>query len=260
MAIPPYVFTRIPVVIPVPGVISIPLEDITVIGPNPPVVPEADAYEHWFLSDDDNSLVGRVHGRVLTPQAAGRVWSPDGVYIPSRGKALLTDFQDAAIQTVWGVFRREIPVGTCVQFGAGSHTTDGGSSFTSTSTVPANMIGIIRNSTTRTIQWPAAINIGDWAFLAISERYDGSNRLYSIYIGGASDAQNAVITGSAAKTLASRTIALGSAYSPIALEGEGIGVNCCEFGIKAAGLDRSQMDALYARCKTNQLKLGRTVK
>ncbi|RIU66421.1 hypothetical protein D1620_30705, partial [Klebsiella pneumoniae] len=72
-----------------------------------PSILETGSVDHWLFGYPDTSMVGRVHGRILSPQSTPE-FNKNYVSLSAWGGALVTDIPDAGEYTVCAVVR--IPV------------------------------------------------------------------------------------------------------------------------------------------------------
>lgn len=80
-----------------------------------PSILETGSVDHWLFGYQDTSMVGRVHGRILSPQSTPE-FNKNYVSLSAWGGALVTDIPDAGEYTVCAVVRVPVqsPQSDCV--------------------------------------------------------------------------------------------------------------------------------------------------
>lgn len=80
-----------------------------------PSILETGSVDHWLFGYPDTSMVGRVHGRILSPQSTPE-FNKNYVSLSAWGGALVTDIPDAGEYTVCAVVRVPVqsPQSDCV--------------------------------------------------------------------------------------------------------------------------------------------------
>lgn len=221
---------------------------------------EANAYEHWVLGGSSGSLIGRVNGRVLTPQSDG-VSYPNAHYLSMsgvQGKALLTDIEDTVTptDTVAVVVRREEAAAqVCVLFGNMGLLSDVPPTGYSMFTAGGNSAWTRANGLDTGVNSTKTVPLDDWIFVAVSRSFGAGGNRIDMLIGGQGHTVRTP-AGTYVPAPSGRKIALGSAYYN---SGASALMDVAEFMIFDQALTAQAMDALYARAKARCAAVGITV-
>ncbi|EPZ1175235.1 hypothetical protein ACXKL1_001008 [Klebsiella oxytoca] len=149
---------------------------------------ESDALEHWVFGVSNDSLLGLNGRHNLTPQGINHAFSKNFVTIPAWGGALLSDIQDSLEYTRCAVVRYDGVKGVSVFNNADYALSIGGGRFIITNETKTGdalkVVCVEKGLDTQGWYIPAAI--GDWIFIALTERLSdtGASCTRSIFIGG----------------------------------------------------------------------------
>ena len=227
---------------------------------------ETSALEHWVFGGDSTSLVGLVNGRQLTPQSSMPSFSSVSLTLPGQGEALISDIDDTHARTFFAVVRRPVQGAQSdrgVYWGnrgfSASFPHDGGiiaqanffsvSAGGSVNTVYSDINGSSRSTSSLTYN-NAGVDVGDWAFILVSESIDG----FIVQINSTQAPGSATVE----RALAPVPYALGNAYynNP---DWKSLSLEFDEWGCVDGTADSAEATALYNRAKARCARRGITV-
>lgn len=205
-------FFRLPVNVNVPGLVTINAASVRPLS-NVSPGPEPDSLDHWIFGDSASSLNGIAQGSELTP--VGDVTFERNYAIIDSGQAgLVSEFVESSVQTICAVVKINpiLTNGGKIIFGTlTEQNEDGGSGAFFSASVEEYFFATARgtSNSNQGPNWGTVKSPGDWVFVAVSEKLDGTPRLYTAFVGGIGSSN---LSAPGNKDVSAREIAFGQAY------------------------------------------------
>ncbi|HCM6827973.1 TPA: hypothetical protein N3073_004944 [Klebsiella quasipneumoniae subsp. quasipneumoniae] len=221
-----------------------------------PSILETGSVDHWLFGYPDTSMVGRVHGRILSPQSTPE-FNKNYVSLSAWGGALVTDIPDAGEYTVCAVVRVPVqsPQSDCVVLYG---TQNGYSPRDDDDTYTGNQISLFSDRDDR--RWVRSKTSGyratsrrypfdqtpvdKWLFISHVVKLTGSGHRYQVIsISGEyyqvlreADTDRLILSG--------RNIAIGNAYCDVSMF-KTKGLDVAEFIYFDSALSMQDVNTVY---------------